>query len=121
MRRFANTSRCPRSLRPKTATAWKPAMVKEMKVVDGSIQLHMDVAVGGVDDGGVIEGFAVAGEDRKLHPATAKHLVTGKDNRGKEQKDNKVVLLTSSMVPSSCRIARLVRGLPLNVFVLTNV
>ncbi|MFK7910628.1 MAG: sialate O-acetylesterase [Akkermansiaceae bacterium] len=79
---------------------WKPPMLEEMKVVDGSIQLHMDVAVSGVDDGGVIEGFAIAGKDRKFHPAKADHLVTGKDNRGRDQKNTKVVVLTSPMVPN---------------------
>jgi sialate O-acetylesterase len=79
---------------------WKPAMVEKMQVADGSIQLHMDTSVGAVDDGGPIEGFAIAGKDRKFHPATAKHLVTGKDSRGREQKDSKVIVLTSMMVPN---------------------
>jgi len=79
---------------------WKPAMIEETQVADGRIQLHMDTEVGGVDDGGPIEGFAIAGKDRKFHPATAKHLVTGKDSRGKEQKNSKVLVLTSMMVPN---------------------
>lgn len=78
---------------------WKPAFVEEVKVVDGSIQLKMDGPVGAVDDGGPIEGFAIAGEDRKFHPATADFLVTGKDNRGRDQKDSTVLVLTSPMVP----------------------
>ena len=79
---------------------WKPAMLEKMEIVDGSIQLHMDVAVGSVDDGGPIEGFAIAGEDRKFHPATAEHLVIGKDNRNRPKKNNQVIVLTSSMVPN---------------------
>jgi sialate O-acetylesterase len=75
--------------------AWLPPKVEEMKVVDGSIQLTMDVAVNGVDDGGPIEGFAIAGEDRQFHPAKAEHLITGKD-----QKNQKVLVLTSPMVPA---------------------
>jgi sialate O-acetylesterase len=74
--------------------AWLPPKVEQMKVVDGSIQLTMDVAVNGVDDGGPIEGFAIAGEDRQFHPAKAEHLITGKD-----QKNQKVLVLTSPMVP----------------------
>ena len=73
---------------------WMPPKVDEMKVVDGSIQLTMDMAVNGVDDGGPIEGFSIAGEDRQFHPATAEHQVTGKD-----QKNQKVLVLTSPMVP----------------------
>ena len=73
---------------------WKPPVVEEMKVADGSILLSMDVAVNGVDDGGPIEGFSVAGEDRQFHPAKAEHQVTGKD-----QKNQKVLVLTSPLVP----------------------
>lgn len=74
---------------------WMPPKVEEMNVVDGTIQLAMDVAVNGVDDGGPIEGFAIAGEDRQFHPAKAEHLVTGKD-----QKNQKVLVLSSPMVPA---------------------
>lgn len=77
---------------------WKPPMIVEMKKGNGSIMIHMDVAARAVDDGGPIEGFAIAGEDRKFHPAKADFLVTGKDDRGREKKDNKVIVLTSLMV-----------------------
>ena len=43
-------------------------------------------------------GFAVAGEDRKFHPATAEHLVTGKDNRDQPQWNKNVLVLSSPMV-----------------------
>ena len=52
-------------------------MVQEMKVEDGRIVLRLDEAADAIDDGGPIVGFAVAGEDRKFHPADATHLVTG--------------------------------------------
>lgn len=78
---------------------WKPPMVQEMRVKEGRIVLQMDEAVSGVDDGGPIEGFAIAGVDQRFHPADAVHLVTGKDSRGREQKDTKVLVLTSRMVP----------------------
>jgi sialate O-acetylesterase len=78
---------------------WKPPMVKEMKVEGDRIVLHMDESVSNVDDGGPIEGFAVAGKDKRYHPAQATHLVTGKDSRGRERKDTKVIVLKSPMVP----------------------
>ena len=78
---------------------WKPPMVKEMKVEDGRLVLLLDEAASAVDDGGPIVGFAVAGKDRKFHPATATHLVTGKDSRGREQKILTTLALSSSMVP----------------------
>ena len=52
----------------------------------------------GLDDGGVVEGFAIAGKDRKFHPATAEHFVKGKDARGRPQKDYRKVVLASPLV-----------------------
>ena len=78
---------------------WKPPMIKTMALEDGRILLHMDEAIANVDDGGIMTGFAIAGEDRKFHPADIAHLVTGKDDRGRDKKDTKVLVLTSPMVP----------------------
>lgn len=78
---------------------WKPPMVTEMTVEDGRIVLHLDERVDAVDDGGPIVGFAVAGENRKFHPAEAVHLVTGHDDRGRAQVDKSVLVLSSPMVP----------------------
>jgi sialate O-acetylesterase len=60
----------------------------------------MDEPTAAVDDGGPMKGFAIAGEDRKFHPADINHLVKGKDSRGQPQKDTKVLVLSSPMVPS---------------------
>lgn len=79
---------------------WKPPIVQEIKVADDRIQLRLDEPASAVDNGGPILGFAVAGEDRKFHPATAEHLVTGKDDRGRDQKDKTVLVLSSHMVPA---------------------
>ncbi len=78
---------------------WKPPMVEQMKAEDGSIRLEFDEPVAAVDDGGPILGFAVAGNDRRFHPAEATHLVTGKDDRGRPRRDTKVLVLSSPMVP----------------------
>jgi sialate O-acetylesterase len=78
---------------------WKPPMLKEMKVEDGQLVLQMDEAVSPVDDGGPIEGFAIAGEDKKFHPAEASFRVTGQDARGKGQEDRTAIVLKSPMVP----------------------
>jgi sialate O-acetylesterase len=79
---------------------WKPPIITEMLAEGGNIQVNFDEAVDAVDDGSPIYGFAIAGEDRKFHPADANYLVTGKDDRGREQKDNKSIILTSIMVPN---------------------
>ena len=77
---------------------WRPPMLKEMSVENGSIVLKMDRAVGAVDNGLPIEGFAIAGKDRKFHPADATYLVIGKDDRGRPKKDMSALVLTSPMV-----------------------
>ncbi len=78
---------------------WKPPMVKAMEFKDDWILLHMDEATAGVDDGGPMKGFAIAGKDKKFHPADTTHLVTGEDRRGQPQKDMRVLVLSSPMVP----------------------
>ena len=70
----------------------------ETKVENGSLTLTFNEAVSGVDDGGIVEGFAIAGKDRKFHPANAAHLVTGKDDRNRDKKDQKSLVLSSAMV-----------------------
>lgn len=78
---------------------WKPPIVEEVRVEEGRIVVRLDEAAEAVDDGGPIMGFAVAGEDRKFHPAQAEHLVTGKDDRGNPQTDKKSLVLSSPLVP----------------------
>lgn len=77
---------------------WKPPIVEEMNAENGRIELRLDEPASAVDDGGPILGFAVAGEDRKFHPAKAEHLVTGQNDRGQPQTDKKVLVLSSPMV-----------------------
>ena len=79
---------------------WKPPVITEMKVDGDKIILTFDQSVKNIDDGGGIEGFSIAGKDRKFHPATAVHLVVGKDNRNRDKMDTKSIILTSPMVPS---------------------
>jgi len=78
---------------------WKPPIVKKMEIKDGKILLYMDDSAQNEDDGGVMEGFAVAGRDKRYHPAKAENLVTGRDGRGRPRKDMKVIVLSSPMVP----------------------
>lgn len=77
---------------------WKPPILQKMETLDGSLVLHFDESLDAVDDGGPMKGFAIAGEDRKFHPAEATHLVIGKDDRGRPQLDKKSIVLTSIMV-----------------------
>jgi len=77
--------------------AWLPPMIKEMKVEDGRIVLRLDTWLRDLDDAG-IQGFAIAGEDRRFQPADANWLVTGKDRHNRPQYDRRAVVLTSKHV-----------------------
>ncbi len=76
---------------------WKPPMVTEMKAEGGKITLTMDIPVTGLRDW-PIEGFAIAGLDRRFQTAKAEHLVSGKDDRNRPVYDHSVIVLTSPHV-----------------------
>ncbi|MCA9222814.1 MAG: hypothetical protein KDA71_20985, partial [Planctomycetales bacterium] len=77
---------------------WKPPMLLGFETHEGSLLLTLDTDVGDPEDG-AIEGFAIAGEDRKFHPADVAYAERGQDNRGRIQYDRKQLVLTSPMVP----------------------
>ena len=79
---------------------WQPPVIDAMSKKEGSILLSFDQAITAVADGGPIEGFAIAGEDRIFYPATAENLVIGKDDRNRDKKDNKKLVLTNPLVPT---------------------
>ena len=72
-------------------------MLVDMEVDGGNIILEFDVTVGDPQDG-EIEGFAIAGEDRKFHPANVAYFDTGKDPQGRQQFDKRRLVLHSPMV-----------------------
>ncbi|MEM7454302.1 MAG: hypothetical protein AAF456_08090 [Planctomycetota bacterium] len=76
---------------------WKPPMITDMEVDEGTIVLQFDVDVGDPQDG-AIEGFAIAAEDRRFHPADVQYAERGTDNRGRVQYDRKKLILSSPMV-----------------------
>lgn len=78
---------------------WKPPMLVEMQRQDGSLLLKLDTDVSDPQDG-AIQGFAIAGEDRRFHPADVAYAEKGKDGRGRIQYDRKQLVLTSPMVPA---------------------
>lgn len=77
---------------------WKPPMLVEMERQRGRLLLKLDTDVNDPQDG-AIQGFAIAGEDRKFHPADVVHAEKGKDGRGRILYDRKQLVLTSPMVP----------------------
>ena len=78
---------------------WKPPMVKEVNTDGGQVMIEFDEPVGGVDDGGPISGFAIAGVDRKFHPALATHLVIQETSPVRSVTKRNAIVLTSPMVP----------------------
>lgn len=85
---------------------WKPPMVLGMERRDGAILLQFDTEVGDPEEG-AIAGFAVAGEDRKFHPADVAYAEKGTDARGRMRYDRRQLLLTSPLVaaPTEYRYA----------------
>jgi len=77
--------------------AWLPPMIKEMKVEDGRIVLYLDTWLRDLDDAG-IQGFAIAGADRRFQPADANWLVKGMDRHNRPQYDRRTVVLTSKHI-----------------------
>lgn len=79
---------------------WKPPMCLQMDAVDGTLVLHFDGEVAAADTNAEIEGFAIAGEDRHFQPARAEWQITGRDGSNRPQRDRRVLVLSSPMVPS---------------------
>jgi len=77
---------------------WKPPVLVGMEPRDGALLLKLDTEVSDPEDG-AIEGFAIAGEDRRFHPADVAYAEKGKDDRGRIQYDRKQLVLSSPMVP----------------------
>jgi sialate O-acetylesterase len=75
-------------------------MVTERKVEDGTIVLRFDGDVSAEDTNEPIEGFAIAGDDRRFQPAKAEWLVKGQDAGNRPQRDRRVLVLSSPLVPA---------------------
>jgi sialate O-acetylesterase len=76
---------------------WKPPMLVSMEAQDGLIRLTLDMEVGDPEEN-AIEGFAIAGKDRRFHPADVVYAEQGKDDRGQIQYNRRQLVLTSPMV-----------------------
>jgi sialate O-acetylesterase len=79
---------------------WRPPTYTKMEVTGGTIVLHMDRGVSAEDTSAAIEGFAIAGDDRRFHPAKAEWRIAGHDARNRPQQDRKALVLSSPHVPA---------------------
>jgi sialate O-acetylesterase len=77
---------------------WRPPVITTMEAKDGSIIVTLDQSVKDPEDG-AMRGFAIAGNDRKFHPAKVEYVETGRDAHNRPQLDRKALKLTSVMVP----------------------
>lgn len=78
---------------------WQPPTIKDVKPEGSTLTVSFNEAVG-VQKDGVIEGFCIAGEDRRFQPAKAEYKVIGEDAKGNPKVDNKTLTLYSPHVSS---------------------
>jgi sialate O-acetylesterase len=68
-------------------------------VREDSLLLKLDTPVSDPEDG-AIEGFAIAGDDRRFQVADVSYVEVGKDDRGQPRFDQKQLVLRSPLVPA---------------------
>ncbi|KPK48353.1 MAG: hypothetical protein AMK72_07155 [Planctomycetes bacterium SM23_25] len=83
---------------PAVCTSSEKAGRRMVLTFDRAVQTH---------DGRPIEGFAVAGPDRRFYPAKAEYVVIGKDDRGRDRQDRQKLEVWSDLVadPAAVRYA----------------
>ena len=81
-----------------TQLKWNPTTLEHTEISGDHVILSFNGMVR-VHDGRPFEGFAVAGKDRHFVPARAEFVVKGKDDRGREQKDESKLKVWSPLVP----------------------
>ncbi len=74
---------------PAVCTAWAKADKHIELTFDRLVQTH---------DGRPFAGFAIAGADKRFYPAKARYVVTGKDDRGRDQEDRRKLEVFSDLV-----------------------
>lgn len=85
---------------------WTPPRIVTHEARDGALHLQLDARVSDPADG-KMEGFAIAGADRRFQPADVAYLQTGENDRGQPQFDKSRLILTSPLVaePTEFRYA----------------
>lgn len=78
---------------------WKPPMLLGFEVCSDALVLRLDTEVSDPEDG-AIQGFAIAGDDRRFQPADVTYLEVGKDDAGRPRFDQKQLVLKSPLVPA---------------------
>ncbi|MBK9384412.1 MAG: hypothetical protein IPN34_06275 [Planctomycetes bacterium] len=76
---------------------WQPPRITNFRAEDGSLVLVLDQQVSDPEDG-AMQGFAIAGEDRRFHPADVSYREVGKDDQSRPRFDQKQLVLRSPLV-----------------------
>jgi sialate O-acetylesterase len=76
---------------------WVPSVITKVEPSSGTLVLTFNEPVG-CQNNDVIEGFAIAGEDRRFQPAKAEYQVISKDAKGNPKVDERVLVLSSPHV-----------------------
>lgn len=77
---------------------WLPPQIVEMTVEEGRILLRFDRNVSAEDNQAAMEGFAIAGEDRRFHPAKSEWLEKRRVRDGRPERVRNVLVLSSPHV-----------------------
>ena len=79
---------------------WLPPSIKEVKIADGAIRLTMSGTMKMKDESeDKLAGFAIAGKDRRFHPADVNWYTDGtKDNQNRLQYKRDILVLSSPFV-----------------------
>ncbi len=79
---------------------WLPPAIQDVKQVDGTLRLTMSTEIRMKDDSDdQMRGFAIAGEDRRFHPAEVRYHSDGVDARKQPILKKNVLALRSPLVP----------------------
>jgi sialate O-acetylesterase len=81
---------------------WLPPAIEKSEVVGSKLHLTMSTEVKTRDDSdGKMLGFAIAGQDRRFHPAEVNWFTDGTTgSRNKPQFDHKILVLSNPFVPN---------------------
>jgi sialate O-acetylesterase len=80
---------------------WLPPSIEEVEVSDGTIRLTMSTQITMKDESeSGMTGFAIAGKDRRFHPAEIRYFTDGTvDNRNRPKFQRDILVLSSPLVP----------------------
>ncbi len=79
---------------------WLPPSIQDVKRIDGTLRLTMSTEIRMKDDADdEMRGFAIAGEDRRFHPAVVRYHSDGVDAKKQPILKKNVLVLSSPQVP----------------------